>query len=41
VASTGGAVYGDGVLSAGPPAVLVVAAREDRVIAEEVSRLLR
>jgi acetate kinase len=32
---------GDGVLADGPPAVLVVEAREDRVIAAEVAALLR
>jgi acetate kinase len=32
---------GDGILAAGPPAVIVVQAREDRVIAEEVAALLR
>jgi acetate kinase len=40
IASGGVAVDGDALLSAGPPAVLVVAAREDLVIAEEVTRLL-
>lgn len=32
---------GDAVVAAGPPAVLVVEAREDRVIADEVAALLR
>lgn len=32
---------GDGIVAAGPPAVIVVAAREDRVIADEVASLLR
>ena len=32
---------GDGILAAGPPAVIVVQAREDRVIAEEVAAFLR
>lgn len=35
------AIDGDGVIAAGPPVVIVVAAREDRVIAEEVDSLLR
>lgn len=34
-----GRADGDAILAAGPPAVLVVEAREDRVIAEEVIRL--
>ena len=35
------ATDGDGIVAVGPPAVIVVAAREDRVIAEEVDSLLR
>jgi len=35
------ATDGDSVIAMGPPAVIVVAAREDRVIAEEVDSLLR
>lgn len=35
------AAEGDSVIAIGPPAVIVVAAREDRVIAEEVDSLLR
>ena len=35
------AAEGDSVIAMGPPAVIVVAAREDRVIAEEVDSLLR
>jgi hypothetical protein len=34
------AVPGDGIAASGPPAVLVVAAQEDRVIATEVRRSL-
>ena len=36
-----GAAEGDAVIGTGPPAVLVVRAREDRVIADEVASVLR
>jgi acetate kinase len=38
--NVGGDVDGDAVIAAGPPAVVVVAAREDLVIASEVNALL-
>jgi hypothetical protein len=38
--NVGGDVDGDTVIAAGPPAVVVVAAREDLVIAAEVNALL-